>query len=811
MYVLVRITINNQQQINMKVALLAASLAASLSCHGQTRNEILLKKWDFSRDKVNWKQVTVPHDWAIDGPFDKKWDIQYLAIVQDGQERPIEHTARSGGLPWIGEGNYKTTFNIKKGTKHAQLYFDGAMSEPIVKVNGKEVGRWMYGYNAFRLNITPYIKDGENSVEVHLNNLEESSRWYPGAGLYRPVKLITTNESRIDEWETYFKTVSANHQKALLKVDTRIEDGNALKNLTTKVELLDAQGKQVATGQQKINQQGAASFNLEVTNPHLWDIDTPYLYTLKTTLLKGKKTIDQTTTKVGIRTIDVSKEYGFRLNGKSLKFKGVCLHHDLGALGAALNKTAVIRQIEMMKKMGVNAIRTSHNMPSQMQMDVCDSLGMMVMAESFDAWKDLKVKNGYGRIYDEWWRKDLENLIKGHRNHPSIVMWSIGNEIPEQSNKAGAARAKAMTEYCHSLDSTRTVTCGVDAPQQAVDCGFYDAVDVPGFNYRIQLYEKLIGKLRQGFLLGSETTSAVSSRGVYKFPVTVEKMKTYDDGQSSSYDTEFCGWSNLPDDDFAKMDDLPYDMGMFIWTGQDYLGEPTPYYSYWPSRSSYFGAVDLAGLPKDRFYLYKSVWNKKEPTLHLLPHWNWEGREGQTTPVYCYTSYPSAELFVNGKSMGRIHKQPNTQLDRYRLRWNDVKYAPGEIKVVAYDENGKQVAEKTIRTAGQPAVLDMKEERSVIASDGEDLAYITLSMLDKDGNECPTANQSISFTVEGAGQFKAACNGDATSLEPFTQPRMKLFSGKLVLIVQSNGKKGDIIVKAKADNGIENKLVLKAQ
>lgn len=795
----------------MRITLLTAFLAAFSLCNAQTRKEVALKKWQFSRDKQSWEEVSVPHDWAISGPFDKKWDIQYLAIVQDGQEKPIEHTARSGGLPWIGEGNYKTKFNIPSGTQRAQLYFDGAMSEPIVYINGKEAGRWMYGYNAFRLDITPFIKQGENSIDIHLNNLEESSRWYPGAGLYRPVKLILTNTTQIDEWETFFRTISANKQEADLLVNTKLASGSETKDITTKVVLLDAKGKEVASKSSKVDDKGATTIALSIKNPNLWSIESPYLYTLKVFALQNNKVIDKTQTKVGVRTISLSKEKGFTLNGEPLKFKGVCLHHDLGALGAAINKTALIRQIKMMKEMGANAIRTSHNMPSQMQMELCDSLGILVMAESFDAWKELKVKNGYGRFYDDWWKKDIENLVKGHRNHPSIVMWSIGNEIPEQWKKEGTQRAKAMTEYCHLLDSTRFVTCGVDAPEGAVNCGFYNVVDIPGFNYRIHLYEKLIGKLHQGFLLGSETTSAVSSRGVYKFPITVEKMKTYDDGQCSSYDTECCSWSNLPDDDFAKSDDLSYDLGQFIWTGQDYLGEPTPYYSYWPSRSSYFGAVDLAGLPKDRFYLYRSVWNESKPTLHILPHWNWKGREGQTTPVYCYTNYPSAELFVNGKSQGRIFKNKDSRLDRYRLRWNNVKYEPGELKVVAYDEKGKQVATKTIKTAGSPHSIVMKAERNVVVGDGEDLAYITVYMTDKNGNECPTENQQMSFNVSGAGSFKAVCNGDATSLESFTKPTMKLFNGKLVLIVQSKKAKGNIVIKAKAENGLEKTLIIKAK
>jgi beta-galactosidase len=377
-------------------------------------------------------------------------------------------------------------------------------------------------------------------------------------------------------------------------------------------------------------------------------------------------------------------------------------------------------------------------------------------------------------------------------------MWSIGNEIPEQWNKEGAQRAKDMTDYCHQLDNTRPVTCGGDNPKANTECGFYAALDVPGFNYRVNLYDELISKQRQGFILGSETTSTVSSRGVYKFPVDEKKMATYKDGQCSSYDVECCGWSNLPDDDMIAQDDRSFTIGQFIWTGIDYLGEPTPYYSYWPSRSSYFGAVDLAGLPKDRFYLYRSVWNEKQPTLHLLPHWTWPGREGQQTPVYCYTSYPEAELFVNGQSQGRIKKDKASRLDRYRLRWNNVVYQPGELKVIAYDANGKPAAEQVVRTAGQPHHLVVQADKSSLAADGQDLLCLTVSMVDKDGNLCPDADDELTFDVSGAATFKAVCNGDATSLEMFHLPHMRLFHGQLVVTVQSNKAKGKVKMDVKA-------------
>ena len=519
-----------------------------------------------------------------------------------------------------------------------------------------------------------------------------------------------------------------------------------------------------------------------------------------TKLYRDRKLIDRQTVNVGIRTATVTKEGGFQLNGQTRKFKGVCLHHDLGPLGAAINKAALIRQIKMMKAMGCDAIRTAHNMPSKMQMDICDSLGMMVMAESFDMWKYAKCKNGYARFFDEWGDRDIENLVKNHRNHPSIVMWSIGNEIPEQGMKGGKDIARRLQDLCHRLDPSRTVTQGMDRVDNAMHTGFAQVMDVPGFNYRLHKYEKGLKELPQGFLLGSETASTVSSRGVYKFPVEVSNKKTYADGQCNGYDTECCPWSNLPDDDWRWQDDYKQVIGEFVWTGYDYLGEPTPYDEYWPSRSSYFGICDLAGLPKDRYYLYRSKWNTKEHTVHLLPHWTWPDRKGKVTPVYCYTDGVEGELFVNGKSQGRVRKNKEGRLNRYRLRWNDVKYEPGEIRVVAYDAAGNKIGEDVKRTAGAPAELILTAEyaddnRKALTADGDDMAFVTVSLADKDGNFCPTADDELTFEVTGTGTYQAACNGDATSLEPFNGTQMKLFAGRLVVVVRSTKTPGIMTLK----------------
>lgn len=767
-----------------KLTFLTLALATSALTASAQRNTINLKTWQFSRDSVNYKPVSIPHDWAINGPFDKKWDLQFVAIEQNGETEKTEKSGRSGALPWIGRGFYKTTIDLKKLPKTAVLEFDGAMADPHVYINGRLAGHWAYGYNAFRVDAAPYLKKGKNEISVSLNNREESSRWYPGGGLYRPVQLVTNADAAtINPWGCYFRTESIGNGKAEVSICTNIN--NVDKTLSIENQLVDATGKIVAQFKYgDFDAQGNVVKTLTVDNAQLWSPETPYLYKLVTRLYRNKKLIDQTQQKVGIRTVRVAQYDGFQLNGVSRKIKGVCLHHDLGPIGAAVNKAALIRQIRTMKDMGCDAIRTAHNMPSTWQMEVCDSMGMMVMAESFDMWIYPKCKNGYALNFKDWADKDIENLVLNHRNHPSIVMWSIGNEIPEQWSEEGRNISKHLQDLCHKFDPTRPVTQGMDRAEDALKSGFAQVMDVPGFNYRVHKYDNNIKQLPKGFLLGSETASTVSSRGVYKFPVEASDSKTYTDGQCSSYDVEYCPWSNLPDDDWRMQDDRDYTIGEFVWTGYDYLGEPSPYDEYWPSRSSYFGICDLAGLPKDRYYLYRSHWRKDDATLHVLPHWTFPGREGETTPVYCYTSWPSAELFVNGKSQGRILKNPNTRLDRYRLRWNNVKYEPGEIKVVAYDYDGTAKGEKIIRTAGAPARIVLKADRNSISSKGEDLSFVTVSVVDKNGTPCPTATNNMKFNVSGAGKFRAACNGDATSLVAFNSTEMPLFSGELVVVVE---------------------------
>lgn len=798
--------------MTVKYLLLGLACAALSACDNVAgRHETQLRDgWQFSHDGENWQPVTIPHDWAIAGPFDKKWDLQTVAIEQNGETEATEKSGRSGSLPWIGQGQYKTSVFIPNDAGTARLIFDGAMSEPVVYVNGAEAGRWAYGYNAFEVDMTPFMKNGtDNEVLVKLQNVDESSRWYPGAGLYRPVTLVTSGATYLSDWETFIRTKSLSPQSAELAFDAQAVGVPAGTEAKISVVIKDSDGMMVSGATIRADSLAHFAGTLVVNEPKGWSPEDPYLYTVTATLLLNDNPADEQTLKTGIRTVSVSKEAGFQLNGVTRKIKGVCLHHDLGPLGAAENKAAFIRQVRLMKDMGADAIRTAHNMPSKMQMDVCDSLGMMVMAESFDMWIYPKCKNGYARFFKEWSDRDIANLVKRHRNHPSIIMWSIGNEIPEQGMAEGPENLLRLQDLCHKLDETRPVTQGMDRIYWAIKNHFAQLQDVVGMNYRVHLYEESIDSLPQGVILGSETASTVSSRGVYKFPVVVAADKAYSDGQCSSYDTEYCSWSNIPDDDFAAQDDLPYTIGQFVWTGFDYLGEPTPYDTYWPSRSSYFGICDLAGLPKDRYYLYRSQWNKAAHTVHLLPHWTWPGREGQQTPVYCYTDAPEAELFVNGRSQGRIAKGKDGKLDRYRLRWDNVVYEPGEIAVVAYGADGNEVGRDTVRTASEPAKIVLDPDRTALAADGDDLAFVAVSLADKDGNFVPTASDTLSFTVSGAGAYQAACNGDATSLTPFCSPRMELFSGRLVVLVRSALKPGKVTLTVKdAKLGLEASVTM---
>jgi len=803
--------------------------------------QTLQKNWKFTREDnsafsqstfndVKWQNVTIPHDWAIYGPFDMENDIQRTAIKQDGQKDAIEHTGRTGGLPFVGVGWYRTTFDLPdfSNDKKVFIQFDGAMSNPEVFINGQKAGQWHNGYNTFFLDISNWVKNKNNSLAVRLDNLTQMSRWYPGAGLYRNVHIITKNKTHIPIWGVHITTPEIQSKFAKVDINTEFVSEN-IENIEVETEIFNPKGEKVAQNKVKSSQytsNNTINQQIFIDFPQLWGIKQPNLYKAITKLYKNGKLEDQTETTFGIRSIEVKPNDGFYLNGKKIKLKGVCLHHDLGALGSAVNEAAIRRQILLMQDMGANAIRTSHNMPAPEYVKIADEMGMLLAVESFDEWAIPKVQNGYHLYFKDWAEKDLTNLVKHYRNNPSVIMWFIGNEVEEQSNIEGSRVARFLQDVIRKYDSTRPISNGMDRPDDILKNNMAATMDLVGFNYRPFKYEEAYKKLPQQLLLGSETVSTISSRDVYKFPVERKAMAKYPDQQTSSYDVEHCSWSNLPEDNFIYDEELPYMIGEFIWTGIDYLGEPTPYYVEWPSHSSYFGAVDLATLPKDRFYLYRSHWNKSEETLHILPHWTWNGREGEVTPIFVYTNYPTAEVFINGKSQGKQTKNlsiplretenPESQKTferqkRYRLMWLNTKYEPGSVKVVAYNDKGEAVAEKEIHTAGKPYQIKLTADRNYIKADGKDLAYITVEVVDKEGNVCPNVNDLVQFEVKGAGKFRASANGDATSLDLFHEPKMHLFNGKLMAIVQASEKTGEIIFKAKSQKIKGNQIKIQVK
>ncbi len=802
--------------------ILFAVLVACTNIQAQTvREEFLLEKnWRFSKgdfpeasgisfNDTKWEIVTVPHDWAIFGPFDRKHDLQEVAVTQNGETIATVKTGRTGGLPYVGIGWYRNTFsidNFEKGKKRVSLLFDGAMSEARVYINGKEACFWPLGYNSFHCDVTDFLNpDGKNnSVAVRLENKPQSSRWYPGAGLYRNVHVIVTDEIHVPVWGTYITTPFVSKEYASVNLKTEIENSNG-QDIRIVTEIRDTNNKVVSRKDNtlKINHGKPFEQNFIVDNPQLWSPEKPYLYFAESKIYINDKLVDEYSTRFGIRDIKLIADKGFFLNGKRRKFQGVCNHHDLGPLGAAINVAALRRQLTMLKDMGCDAIRTAHNMPAPELVELCDEMGFMMMLEPFDEWDIAKCKNGYHRFFNEWAEKDMVNMLRNYRNNASVVMWSIGNEVPTQCSDDGYKVASFLQDICHREDPTRPVTCGMDQVSCVLNNGFAAMLDVPGFNYRAHRYVEAYNKLPQNLVLGSETSSTVSSRGVYKFPVEKKGDAIYDDHQSSSYDLEYCSWSNVPDDDFALADDYDWTMGQFVWTGFDYLGEPSPYDTdAWPNHSSMFGIIDLASIPKDRYYLYRSIWNKNENTLHILPHWNWKGREGQKTPVFVYTNYPSAELFINGKSYGKQTKNNATPQNRYRLMWLDAIYEPGEVKVVAYDDKGTIAETKTIRTAGKPYRIELIPDRTQLSADGKDLVYFNVRIVDKDGNLCPDDQRLVTFSVTGKGKYKASANGDPTSLDLFHLPQMHIFNGQLTAIAQAGEEEGKLIFTAKA-NGLK--------
>jgi len=773
------------------------------------REVVLLDKgWSFiQKDMPNgesvqlndkdWEKVRVPHDWAIRGNFDMNIDMQSVQVTEDGEKKARLRTGRTGALPCFGVAWYRKTLPVSATDKDKRIFieFDGAMSLSKVYLNGEFIGEWPYGYSSFTFELTKHIKFGQDNIlAVRLENKPESSRWYPGAGIYRNVRLVKTSPIRIAHWGTYITTPEITAKNAEVSIKTEIDgltgDKSEVKLVT---EFYNPQGVKVGTVStlKKGMDNLPLGQSLKIKDPQLWSIEAPVRYRAVSRLYSGNEMLDEYSTVFGIRSLQFDKDKGFFLNGKHVKLQGVCMHHDLGPIGSAVNYRATERQMEILKEMGCNSVRTSHNPPSPELLQICDSIGLVVMVEAFDEWKNGKNKNGYANYFDQWAEKDLSAMIRRDRNHPSVIMWSIGNEIREQGMATGKETAQFLADICHKLDPTRPVTAGFNNHVAAIKNGLTDAVDLVGFNYKPHDYKRKHTEYPNYVLFGSETASTVSSRGEYKFPVVENKGAWYPDYQVTSYDLEYPGWASTPDTEFEMQDDCEFILGEYVWTGFDYLGEPTPYNEGTPAKSSYFGIVDLAGMKKDRFYLYQSKWSST-PMLHLLPHWNWEDRLGQNVPVYCYTNYPKAELFVNGVSAGIREKDKSNKYTRYRLMWKDVIYQPGEIKVVAYDENNKAVAEQIIKTAGEPYSVKLSADREKIKSDGKDLSFVTVEVLDKDGNLCPKSDYLLFFTVSGVGKLKAVCNGNPIDQNSFSSNYMRAFNGKMVAVIESEENSGEI-------------------
>ncbi|MBR5445130.1 MAG: glycoside hydrolase family 2 protein [Clostridia bacterium] len=760
-------------------------------------------------DDTDWECVRVPHDWAASGEFDEHNDCSYSAIAQDGIDRPIEHSGRTGALPIVGLGVYRLALDIPAEDCGQKLFlqFDGVMWDSDIYVNGKHVFFNHFGYKSFCVDISDAVEYGKpNLIAVAARVYHDCSRWYPGAGIYRNVYLVKKAPVHIEYNGVWLRQleIAENYAKFLLSVEYAGPE-----TVSFRADILDPDGNVVLQAQHG-TYLGELSDILVIPDVKLWDLDTPNLYTANVFLLDEEGNVcDNVSVKFGARKIAFTPEGGFFLNGRQQKMNGVCNHHDLGSLGAAVNEAALRRQLRLMREMGVNAIRTSHNPPSPELLDLCDELGFVVMDEFFDEWYIPKVTSGYAKYYRDHAAQDVIDVIRRDRNHPSVVMWSIGNEINEQHDKEGWRAAMMLTETVHRTDPTRPTTAGFDRGWACFDNHLANFVDVVGLNYKPHLYAEVHRKHPDMVLVGTETASCVSSRGIYHFPAEMRiPMQMEDDLTVSAYEMGAPGWAYYAEREFAAQDDYPFVAGEFVWTGMDYLGEPTPYYNKWPSRSSYFGVVDLAGLPKNRFYGYKAHWTD-EDVLHVFPHWNWEGKEGQIVPVHVYTSWPMAELFVNGVSQGKrvftrvgniADSAPGKDIPRYRLMWDDVVYQPGEIRVVAYDADGRAAAEQIVKTAGAPDHIVLTADRDAIAADGDDLVYVTAAIVDKEGVVCPLADNRLTFTAEGAGELLTTDAGDQRETESFARADKKAFTGYLVGCFRSvQGQTGTLTVSVSGE------------
>ncbi|NCD71448.1 DUF4982 domain-containing protein [Mucilaginibacter sp. R11] len=756
-----------------------------------------------SLNDQTWRALDLPHDWSIEGTFSK-----------DNPAKP-EGGALPGGLGW-----YRKTFTVPAADKNKIIYidFDGVYEKSDVWINGHHLGFRPNGYISFRYELTSYLHfGGKNVIVVKVDNsIQPNSRWYSGSGIYRNVWLVKTQKIAVDHWGSYVTTPKVTTQSADVLISTKIRLKMPVSNVSVSTTIYDAQGKAVATKNlDNVNLSDSVSTanqTLTVKTPTLWSIEKPYLYKAVTKITQGKTLLDTYTTPIGIRYFEFDADKGFILNGKPVKILGVCDHHDLGSLGSAINTRALERQLQILKEMGCNGIRTSHNPPAPELLDLCDKMGFIVMDEAFDCWEKGKVDYDYHLYFKQWHKRDLEDQILRDRNHPSVFIWSIGNEIPQQADTAALRIAPELARIVHSLDQTRPITTANDRPDTTNQIVKSGAIDLIGFNYHHQFYEKFHTTFPGKKFIGTETTSALETRGYYempsdsirRWPIAWDKPFSHPKNLGnvvSAYDNVSAPWGSLHEETWKLMKKHDYLSGMYIWTGFDYLGEPTPY--SWPSRSSYFGIIDLAGFPKDVYYMYQSEWTDK-PVLHIFPHWNWQ--PGKTVDIWAYYNHADeVELFLNGKSLGVKKKQG----EDLHVMWR-IPFEPGTLKAVSR-LNGKVVLTQTINTAGKAAKIELIADRSNIKADGKDLSFVTVRILDKDGNLVPDAENRVNFKINGQGFIASVDNGDPVSHDPFKASYRKAFHGLALAIIQAKEKAGVVNLTAESDGLAGATLVIRTK
>lgn len=756
-------------------------------------------------DDSGWRELDLPHDWSIEGEFSEK-----NPASPGGGALP-------GGIGW-----YRKSFNVSTADTDRLTYisFDGVYRNSEVWINGSYLGKRPYGYSSFRYDLTPYLKYGEekNVIAVKVDNsAQPNSRWYSGSGIYRNVWLTTTGKIAVDNWGTFVTTPEVSAGSALVRVTTQIKNSSGSR-ATVRLEttVYDADNKRVArteADQVEVPSSGTAvTQDLAVKAPRLWSVDSPALYRVVTTIRSGQLLADTYETVTGIRSFEFDREKGFILNGEPVTIKGVCNHHDLGCLGAAVNTRALERQLEILKEMGCNGIRTSHNPPAPELLDLCDRMGFIVMDEAFDIWKVGKTDYDYHLDFDEWHRRDIEAMVLRDRNHPSVFIWSIGNEVMEQWQRDGSGEAIAteLAGIVRSLDDTRPVTAACNDPVPNNPVIASGALDLIGFNYRDTLWTRFPQAFPEERFIGTETTSALATRGSYDMPSEIIRRwparwdQPFKDGNPdltcSAYDNCSAPWGTTHRDSWRLIRDNAFLTGMYIWTGFDYLGEPTPY--WWPARSSYFGIIDLAGFPKDVYWFYQSEWTDKD-VLHIFPHWNWN--PGQAVDVWAFTNCDEVELFLNGKSLGR---QKKGEAD-FNLVWR-VQFEEGTILGVGY-RNGSEIMRSEVHTAGAPAALTLSPDRAEINGDGSDLSFITVTVVDRNNIPVPHASNLVKFRIDGPGAIAGVDNGSQTSMEPFRADYRKACNGKCLAVVKAGKQKGEIRITASSEGLPDATVVVKVK